>query len=506
MGTAPEILKKAGWAARSLCCAPPSSPVRCGVIPWWITSLSRCTPGIFWRCWDPVERVNRLFSVCSIAWMNPLPAPCICITVLIERSLPGICAGEWVLCHNGLISSQGRWGRTSVSGRSSAAAPCRRRKWPLSWRRWAWWGTGSGMWPPSLVERCSVSRLHGPWRTNQRCSCLTNPHRLWTRLLGRELSGTFSALLANGVWPVCWLPTMRSRLGVWLEWRLFSEKGGWRRWGLQWRCSVLSQIFHNNLALGGAQAVAALVFALSVMFLARRWAIHMEREVVVSLIRGLVQIIAMGLVLVLLLQGPAWTSALVLAGMTVAAANVSRRRVRGVPGTFGVALGGIGIGAGSVIVLMTAAGVIEAEISSLVPVGSMIIASTMNSTALALERFRSDVEAHASLIEAGLALGAGPRRTLVPYVRTAVQAGILPHMNSLRSLGLVWIPGLMTGMVISGTDPVYAAIYQFVVIVMIFSSGGLAALVSLFLISPHVFSPAEQLLLHPQRSFDDAVC
>src|SRR5680860_1755171 len=85
---------------------------------------------------------------------------------------------------------------------------------------------------------------------------------------------------------------MRSRLGVWLEWRLFSEKGGWRRWGLQWRCSVLSQIFHNNLALGGAQAVVALVFALSVMFLARRWAIHMEREVVVSLIRGLVQIIA----------------------------------------------------------------------------------------------------------------------------------------------------------------------------------------------------------------------
>ena len=269
---------------------------------------------------------------------------------------------------------------------------------------------------------------------------------------------------------------------------------------------MLSQIFHNNLALGGAQAVVALVFALSVMFLARRWAIHMEREVVVSLIRGLVQIIAMGLVLVLLLQGPAWTSALVLAGMTVAAANVSRRRVRGVPGTFRVALGGIGIGAGSVIVLMTAAGVIEAEISSLVPVGSMIIASTMNSTALALERFRSDVEAHAGLIEAGLALGAGPRRTLVPYVRTAVQAGILPHMNSLRSLGLVWIPGLMTGMVISGTDPVYAAIYQFVVIVMIFSSGGLAALVSLFLISPHVFSPAEQLLLHPQRSFDDAVC
>lgn len=265
---------------------------------------------------------------------------------------------------------------------------------------------------------------------------------------------------------------------------------------------MLSQVLDNNLALGGAQAAVAVIFALAVMFLARRRTIHMERELVVSLIRGLTQIVAMGLVLVLLLQGPVWTSVLVLAGMTLAAANVSRRRVHGVPGSFRVALGGIGIGAGSVIILMTAAGVIEAEISSLVPVGSMIIASTMNSTALALERFRSDVEAHAGLIEAGLALGAGPRDTLVPYVRSAVQAGILSHMNSLRSLGLVWIPGLMTGMVISGTDPVYAAIYQFVVIVMIFSSGGLAALVSLFLISPRVFSAAEQLLLRPQQPLD----
>jgi len=65
----------------------------------------------------------------------------------------------------------------------------------------------------------------------------------------------------------------------------------------------------------------------------------------------------------------------------------------------------------------------------------------------------------------------------------------------LRSLGIVWIPGLMTGMLISGSDPLYAAIYQFVVIAMILASSGLTSLLSTLMIRQHVFSPADQLIL-----------
>jgi putative ABC transport system permease protein len=51
-----------------------------------------------------------------------------------------------------------------------------------------------------------------------------------------------------------------------------------------------------------------------------------------------------------------------------------------------------------------------------------------------------------------------------------VRASLIPRIDSLRSLGIVWIPGLMAGMVLAGSDPVYAAIYQFVVIAMVFAS------------------------------------
>lgn len=110
---------------------------------------------------------------------------------------------------------------------------------------------------------------------------------------------------------------------------------------------------------------------------------------------------------------------------------------------------------------------------------------------------RGDVMANVGLIETGLALGAGSKQTVAPYVQSSLQASLIPAIDSLRSLGIVWIPGLMMGMLLSGAKPVYAAIYQFVILSMIFAASGLTSLVSTLLIRSHAFSTAEQLTLGP---------
>lgn len=264
---------------------------------------------------------------------------------------------------------------------------------------------------------------------------------------------------------------------------------------------MLNQIFANDpLLLGLAQAAAAILLALVVMLLARHWQIHLEREVIVALARGIIQIVIVGWVLVVLVQGPNWTSALVLLGMIFAAAAISARRAKGIPGAFEVSLWGIGLGAGSVIVLMVVLGLAETGVSELIPVGSMIIANAMNTNALALERFRSEVQSHTGQIEAALALGAAPNATITPYVQAAVTASLIPRIDSLRSLGIVWIPGLMAGMVLAGSNPVYAAIYQFVVIAIIFATSGITSLISVLLIRARAFSAAEQLLLRARET------
>jgi len=262
---------------------------------------------------------------------------------------------------------------------------------------------------------------------------------------------------------------------------------------------MLNHLFGNQLYLGLAQAFITAVAAMLVVLLARKRGIHLEGEAVIAMARGIVQIIAVGSILLLLLRAPRWTSGFLLAGMIIAAGGISGRRAKGIPDAFRVSAVSIAFGAGSVIALMTWLGVIDTAITALVPVGSMLIANSMNTNGLALNRFRADVLAHVGEIETALALGAEARNSVSPYVQASFEASLIPAIDSLRSLGIVWIPGLMAGMLLSGARPVYAAIYQFVVLAMIFAASGLTSLVSTLLIRDRVFTPAQQLSLHPGR-------
>jgi putative ABC transport system permease protein len=261
---------------------------------------------------------------------------------------------------------------------------------------------------------------------------------------------------------------------------------------------MLADLLNNlssNLAMGLAQAAGAMVLCLAVVVACRRFAVHVEREAAVSIARGLVQMVFVGVVLALLLHGSLFVGVLILLLMTVAAAVTAARRARGVDRSMLLSFWAIAAGSGVVIAGMLATGTLQTSVTMLVPVGSMIIANAMNACAQAAERFRADVTAHVGQVEAALALGADPAVTVAPYVQSAVYASLLPRLDMLKSLGLVWIPGVMAGMMVSGANPVYAGIYQFIIVAMILTASGIAGLVMTLLMRAHAFSPAAQLTL-----------
>lgn len=262
---------------------------------------------------------------------------------------------------------------------------------------------------------------------------------------------------------------------------------------------MLTTLFDNQLALGAAQVLVALAAA-GLVILAARWrAVHLGREMWVAMARGLAQVIVVGLALVMILNGPLWLGIAMLMLMMIAGGVIAARRVAGVPGLLRVTLVTIALSSSIVILVMTLLGVIEKDLTSIIPIGSMLIAGSMNTATLALERFKSELQSHTGQIEAGLSLGASARSVVEPYTRQAVQASLIPVGNSIRSLGIVWIPGLMAGMILSGVDPVYAAVYQFVLMVMIFCSSGLTALLCTALASQQVFTAADQLLVRQEN-------
>jgi putative ABC transport system permease protein len=255
---------------------------------------------------------------------------------------------------------------------------------------------------------------------------------------------------------------------------------------------VLADVQHRLI-----QAAIAAAAGLAVTLLARRQGIRLTGDVATAMSRGILQIAAVGSILVFVLKGPLWLAAIALVAMIAAAAATSARRARGLQGALRVSAIALACGPGAMIALMTWWGVIDRDLATLIPVGSMLIANAMNTNGLALNRFRGDILAHVGEIETALALGADTRVSAHPYVTSAVEASLIPSIDSLRSLGIVWIPGLMAGMVLSGQSPISAALYQFVVLAMIFASSAMTALVSTALIRDRVFTPADQLLLRP---------
>jgi len=256
---------------------------------------------------------------------------------------------------------------------------------------------------------------------------------------------------------------------------------------------VLARAQEPVVLKGLVQVGAAAILAIVVIGLSRWRKLALETELGTAFVRGFVQIVAMGLLIGVLLTVPLAWSTLILLGMVGGATWISRQRGAGLPRVTWISFLAIGVGAGLTIVIMTAAGAIEATVRSLVPIGSLVIANAMKINGLALDRFKEEIRGHRDVIEVGLSLGGPPDRVLAEHVRGSVRASLIPVVDSLKSLGWVWIPGIMAGMILGGENPICAALYQFVIMAMIFAAGGLTSMLSSVLMGRAIVTDAEQL-------------
>ena len=151
--------------------------------------------------------------------------------------------------------------------------------------------------------------------------------------------------------------------------------------------SELLSMWNHQVILGIAQAAAAVALCLAVVFLCRRFAVHVERETALSLARGFVQMVAVGMLLAALLHGSLPIAICILVGMTFAAAVTAARRAPGISRPRLLSFCAIAAGGGIAIAVMLATGTLTSDLIVLVPVGSMLIANAMNACAQAMERF-----------------------------------------------------------------------------------------------------------------------
>ena len=133
------------------------------------------------------------------------------------------------------------------------------------------------------------------------------------------------------------------------------------------------------------------------------------------------------------------------------------------------------------------------------PIGGMIIGNSMTALSLSLERLFSDLRTRRKQIEMLLCLGATPSEASRPILRDAIKAGMIPSINSMMGVGIVFIPGMMTGQILAGVDPLIAVRYQIVVMLMLTASTALGSVMVVFLVARRCFTSNHSLVFSPEK-------
>ncbi len=219
----------------------------------------------------------------------------------------------------------------------------------------------------------------------------------------------------------------------------------------------------------------------------------LTRSLLWGAIRCVVQLSLLGYILtwIFAVDRPELVALLVLF-MCVVAAHTATRRTPNVS-SFPSALAfiSISVSTGFVLIIVTAL-VIRAEpwytARIVIPIAGMILGNTVNGMALALDRLYAEVKLRRFEVEAYLALGALPKEAVIESMRQAMRAGMTPIINSLMVVGIVSIPGAMTGQILGGVDPAEAAKYQIVVMFMIAAAAALGSMLLVRLAYKRLFN------------------
>ncbi|BDQ34601.1 ABC transporter permease [Pseudodesulfovibrio portus] len=254
------------------------------------------------------------------------------------------------------------------------------------------------------------------------------------------------------------------------------------------------------IEIGPLQLALCLVFVLLAGITSFRYRLGLEKDLLIGTVRTFAQLFLMGFVLKFVFAvNVGWLVLLIFAVMVAAAVHTIRGRVkeRTIPFVVPTFISMI-ITYSLVSVLVTGV-VVGAKPwwtpQYFIPLAGMIVGNSMTAIAICLERLFSDLKSRRAEVEMRLAAGADYREASQDILRGAIMAGMIPSINSLMSVGLVSLPGMMTGQILSGTDPLIAIRYQIVVMLMLVASTSMGALIVTNLARKRCFSAAQRLVL-----------
>lgn len=249
---------------------------------------------------------------------------------------------------------------------------------------------------------------------------------------------------------------------------------------------------------------ASLIMIAAVAAVSFRQKLRLERDLAIAVARSLAQMLLVGAALGLIVDPDTWIgwSFLWVAGMVVFAAVTVSRRAPMLPGVLGVALVAMAGSAITGLGLLFALGIFPVAGRTVVPVAGMVLGNSLAAGVLTIRRLVEAVSERRADLEARLALGLPWQQAVRPTVRQVLRTGIAPDVERLKALGIVVLPGAMTGLILAGVDPLEAVRVQLALLYVILGAVTTTASVIALLGTRRLFT-ADHRLLPLARSTQD---
>lgn len=238
-----------------------------------------------------------------------------------------------------------------------------------------------------------------------------------------------------------------------------------------------------------------LIFVCIPLLLSKTLKLGLEKDTLIATLRSIVQLLAVGYILKFVFDANSYIYIFLMVALMILVATFNaRKKGEGIKGiTWKIALTLVMIEIITQGVLL-GFNIVPATAQYIIPISGMLIGNSMVLSILFLNRFTAEITSHKDQMELILSLGGTPKQAVHRQLINAVKASMIPTIESQKTIGLVQLPGMMSGQIIGGADPIQAVQFQLLIIFALLTTATLSSIMIGFLSYPALFNERMQIL------------
>lgn len=239
----------------------------------------------------------------------------------------------------------------------------------------------------------------------------------------------------------------------------------------------------------------SLIFVLTPIVLSKTLKLELEKDVVIATIRSIIQLFIVGYILTFVFASDHPIFIMLMIALMIGAATQNARKkgaqIQGITWKLIVTFLFVEIFTQAILLGFQ---IVPTEPQYIIPLTGMVVGNSMVLSILFLNRFIAEVNARRDETELILSLGGTPKQAIHTSLISSIKASMIPTIESQKTIGLVQLPGMMSGQIIAGADPLQAVQFQLLVLFLLLCTAALTSIILGFLSYPTLFNERMQML------------